>query len=154
MRKVRIIGDPIKRFFRYVKKTKSCWLWIGSKRHNGYGKFGVRLEQFAAHRWYFERINGKIPEKKQLDHLCRNRACVNPEHLEIVTNRENVRRGNEFRIKGCPRGHPYDKTNTYIYKDGENRHRQCKICRYARLKTKHLQRDRALATFNKTLSGE
>jgi len=71
-----------------------CWLWIGAKNPAGYGLINVAHKCQLAHRWMFEKHVGLIPEHKMLDHLCRNPACVNPEHLEVVSNAENTRRGN------------------------------------------------------------
>lgn len=76
--------------------TTPCWIWQGSLNHNGYGRAGSRL---AHHRFYEEHL-GPIPQGLTLDHLCRVRACINPEHLEPVTLRENVKRGARARYTG------------------------------------------------------
>ena len=81
------------RFWAKVNKTDTCWLWTASKNWGGYGSFRVNKKKVTAHRYSYEIYKGKIPNGLQLDHLCRNRACVNPEHHEPVTNRENVVRG-------------------------------------------------------------
>lgn len=78
-----------------------CWLWLGSGLASGYGTFGVKVghrkyRKPLAHRWNYERHVGPIPEGLVIDHLCKTPACVNPAHLEAVTQRENVLRGDSF----------------------------------------------------------
>lgn len=84
--------DNPERFWEKVKKTDGCWIWTASIYGKGYGKYTVRGKHYAAHRYAYELIKGKIPDGMQLDHLCRNKLCVNPDHLEPVTNAENQRR--------------------------------------------------------------
>ena len=79
-----------------------CWIWRGSLNQNGYGRDGNGM----AHRSYYERAHGPIPEGHTIDHLCRERACVNPDHLEAVTLKENTRRGALARAEGAP-AHPF-----------------------------------------------
>ena len=83
-----------------------CWNWIGSKERE-YGLFSCTGKIQRAHRVSYEYWNGKIPKELQIDHLCRNRSCVNPEHLEAVTARENCRRGltgsNQTNKTHCPK---------------------------------------------------
>ena len=114
------------RFWEKVDKTGSCWLWMGYRQKRGYGVFGAESRQLVlAHRWAYEATKGNILPGFELDHLCRNTSCVNPDHLEPVSHQENVRRGRLFLLKThCPHGHPYDEANTY-WIDGRRRCRSC-----------------------------
>jgi hypothetical protein len=125
----RKITEPALRFWKSVFKTDKCWLWTGNKIPSGYGYFSVRRNRFRVHRFAYELVNGPILSGLDIDHLCGVRNCVNPAHLEAVTHRDNVLRGNTFAARNvaktsCPSGHPYDGENTYL--DGRSRH--CKIC--------------------------
>ena len=102
-----------------------CWVWAKGLHPTGYGSLGVNESWGYGHRVYYERSKGPIPAGLHIDHLCRVRACVNPDHLEAVTQQENIRRGAEA-ITHCRQGHPYDESNTYRNKDG---HRTCRTCR-------------------------
>lgn len=120
------------RFLAKVNKTETCWLWTGGLSH-GYGHFSDRGWQGGAYRWAYEHWVGPIPEGLDLDHLCRITSCVNPAHLEPVTHRENLLRGETFQAANaakthCPAGHAYDAKNTYIYRDK----RYCRACHNAR----------------------
>jgi len=89
-------GTPDERFeVKIAKSDTGCWLWIGSLNGKGYGHFNLDGRIHKAHRWAYERRFGTPPEGMQLDHLCSVRNCVNPDHLEPVTNRENSRRSRE-----------------------------------------------------------
>ncbi len=112
-----------------------CWLWVACLV-DGYGRvYRGKDTSDRAHRWAYEQLIGMIPSGLQTDHLCRVRACVNPSHMEPVTPSVNTLRGQTIparnkRVTHCPRGHPYDETNTYRgqnpYGDG---YRKCRACR-------------------------
>lgn len=113
-----------------INKGKTCWIWSGKPRPDGYGKVYIKGKGFYVHRVVYEILVGKIPKGRQLDHLCRNRICVNPKHLEPVTNRENVLRGTgisaqNHRKNSCIHGHPLSGKNVRITKEG---HRDCREC--------------------------
>lgn len=126
--------SEVERFWTNVQQTETCWLWTGRKNRWGYGDFVITRDRKEinrrASRYAFELLRRPIPEGLELDHLCKNTSCVNPDHLEPVTHRENVMRSDNFtainaRKTHCPRGHPYDEANTYITKSGT---RACRIC--------------------------
>src|SRR5690242_4725322 len=103
---------PEERFWFHVNKTPTCWLWIGWKSHNGYGRFSINAsKKVQAHRFAYELLRGPIPAGLQIDHLCRVPACVNPAHMEVVTASVNQKRGTAGAILGrlhssrthCPR---------------------------------------------------
>lgn len=118
--------------------NSGCWLWTGYQHPTGYGRLftGWRLGRkpttVTAHRLVYELVKGPVPEGLCLDHLCRVRCCVNPDHLEPVTQAENNSRGVSLsalnaRKMHCKRGHEFSPENTYIKADGA---RECLACRY------------------------
>jgi hypothetical protein len=122
-------------FFARVDAEGDCWQWTGSDNGKGYGviQFDGRLQR--VHRLSWEYLVGPIPDGLVLDHLCRNKRCVNPDHLEPVTNRENVLRGYGIsaqlaRNTECPNGHPFSGDNLIITDSG----RRCRICNRATIR--------------------
>ena len=83
----------IERFKRHVQVEDECWVWTGRRNVHGYGEFKHNDKKHRAHRWIWQVLNGDLPQDIAIDHLCRNRACVRPSHLEPATSEENTRRG-------------------------------------------------------------
>lgn len=124
------------RFWAKVERSDDCWLWRGGISSSGYGHLVRNGVNYMAHRYAYEQVVGPIPEGLVLDHLCRVPPCVNPAHLEPVTNAENLRRGVNVgavaqalqRAKThCPQGHAYDDANTYV-RPGPRACRECRKC--------------------------
>ena len=105
----------------------ACRVWEGRLNRDGYGRIGNR----AAHRVIYEETVGPVPPGMELDHLCRVRACVNPEHLEPVTHKENMARSEPAQRTHCPKGHEYTAENTYLQPRTGTLMRSCKECRRA-----------------------
>ena len=119
------------RFWSRVDKSGDCWLWTGSL-WDGYGRCYFAGRSDFAHRVSYRLLVGPIPTGKQLDHLCRNRACVNPAHLEPVLGRINILRGESptainARKTHCSKGHPFTAENTWWRRD-EPHSRRCREC--------------------------
>lgn len=106
----------VDRFWRFVDKTNDCWIWMGSHNGTEYGKFWLKGKTIYAHRISYFLAYGKIEPEYEIDHLCKNRRCVNPSHLEKVTGKINKNRGNSFsglNIKRthCSNGHELTEDN-------------------------------------------
>jgi len=112
----------------YEVQPNGCWVWIGCLNSKGYGcfNFGGKGKSVLAHRWAYEQQIGAIPEGLTIDHLCRERRCVNGAHLEAVTGRVNTLRGGNAAKTICVRGHPLSGDNLKIRNDGR---RVCLACR-------------------------
>lgn len=132
--------NELDRFFAKVDKTDTCWLWTASLNHKGYGQFQSSTfgRPMLAHRFSYLMFAGAILPGLVLDHTCEIKACVNPEHLEPVTNRENLKRGKvgqknaeHHRAKThCRKGHEYTESNTSHW-DRKSRGvltRRCNVC--------------------------
>lgn len=128
-------NDPIYILFRFWAKvnplSNGCWLWTGCRNAEGYARFYLRpnCQIIGAHRFSYEIHKGKIPKGLTIDHLCRNRGCVNPAHMELVSQKENTLRGNgvtalNARKTHCKHGHLFSADNIYSLPYG----RHCKQC--------------------------
>jgi len=120
----------IEDFESKIIKTGNCWEWTGYIKSNGYGQLTQNGKTVLSHRVIYELYKGEIPHGLDLDHLCRNRKCVNPNHLEPVTRKENLMRGvgltsQNLKKTHCPKGHEYNGVN--LYRDTKN-FRRCREC--------------------------
>lgn len=126
---------------RVVDTITGCWNWPTLDKITGYGRMRIgSVSDFSrrvgyAHIISYETHVGAVPDGTELDHLCRNRACCNPKHLEPVTHRENSLRGATIPAKNfakthCDRGHEFTPENTYVFPNG--RKRNCRACRASR----------------------
>ena len=128
------------KFWERVNKNSGCWLWTGGMggRGSGYGRFYLgENKNIMAHRYSYELSKGSIPEGLVIDHICRVRNCVNPDHLRAITNEENILCGEGATAKNkrktkCHRGHDYYPDNIYIQEvktiTGIKVKRSCKTC--------------------------
>jgi hypothetical protein len=129
----------LQKFQDRYEPVGKCWLWIGSiHKHSKYGYF----KGIGAHRFSYKMFKGEIPKGLDVMHSCDVRHCVNPDHLSVGTRKQNMEdcisrgrcktKGTEHEAKKtkCPKGHPYNKENTYIeMKNGKFYQRRCRICR-------------------------
>lgn len=125
-------GLPSRFWNKTIKLSCGCWLWVGGIQKAGYGTFHYGNKKFLAHRFAYLVVRGEIDAGLQLDHLCRNKACVNPWHLEVVTQSVNVFRSDHHgrRKTHCPQGHEYTKKNTYLHTRSNGiTTRTCRTCR-------------------------
>jgi hypothetical protein len=111
-----------------VWDERDCWTW-GKSTYRGYAHTTVNGIRVKVHRFIYEAFNGPIPDGLVIDHLCRNRACANPTHLEAVTAVENTKRGVFPRPTHCRHGHEFNEANTNVLPNGERRCRMCEARR-------------------------
>jgi len=134
--------DIIIRFLKKIQiKDNGCWEWIASKSWKGYGQIGNNEKIVYAHRFIFEYYYGSICPDLQIDHLCRNRACVNPLHLQQVSQTENQHRGFgpcgiNWRKINCKYGHEFTQENTYIRPNGNRSCNKCNVIKQQKLRDK------------------
>lgn len=131
---------PRIRRYSVVDPATDCWNWKRKLTHEGYGHMTVRNKTCLAHRASYEAFVGPIPHGLTIDHLCGNPSCVNPAHLEPVTMKENLARGNSFSAVNakkthCNSGHPLSGTNLYLCK-GRRQCRRCNAAAVARRKAR------------------
>lgn len=125
------VGGPLERFIaKRIVQEDGCWGWKGAVNGSGYSLLVLNGKSIRAHRWSYENWVGPIPEGFHIDHLCRNRYCTNPEHLEAVSHRENLLRGKTIAARNsakthCKNGHEYTEANTKITNEGA---RSCRAC--------------------------
>lgn len=137
-RPIELTASQLAAFWRRVEKRSGCWKWKGFVHTTGYGVIGFsEPRQYRAHRISYTLANGQIPRGLTIDHLCRNRWCVNPKHLEAVTNRENILRGNSPTAanairRRCVRGHSLSGDTIRLYRG----RRVCLLCEQAHNRNK------------------
>lgn len=134
---------PEVRFWAKVNADGVCWEWDGRRHKLGYGQFSPRHGEppVGAHQFAYEHLVGPVPEGLELDHLCRNRCCVCPEHLEPVTHLVNCQRSQRHypTASTCRRGHPFTPENTGHNPNGQ---RYCRTCKRAAWKARYIPESR------------
>jgi HNH endonuclease len=136
----RLRGHPeSERFWSKVEASGVCLEWTAGRNQDGYGNFQLSDTgaPVAAHVWAYEHLIGPVPIGMELDHLCRNRGCVDPSHTQPVPHRINVLRGIGLAAQNackthCIRKHEFTPENTYQERNGEQFRRVCRTCRRAR----------------------
>lgn len=132
------MSAPLDRFNRHWVRDGECWRWTGAKDTGGYGNINVGGKFYKAHRLGYQMLVGPIPKGFELDHLCRNRWCVNPDHMEVITHAENVARSNNpahvsHRTGICKRGHSL--ADAIRASNGHVSH--CRTCRRQRARDRY-----------------
>lgn len=121
----RYLDDPLARL---TPTAGECWTYKGGDYVGEYGRFKMQGSEHQAHRIAYRDFGNKLTDEQQIDHLCRNTLCVNPDHLEPVTHIENVRRGIAGNKTHCPSGHEYSETNTKTVMRRGLAVRYCRTC--------------------------
>jgi hypothetical protein len=127
VRAIRLTPSNWIRFWSKVDKTSNCWNWTAFT-HNGYGYMNQLKVPITAHRFAYMACIGPVPEGMELHHRCRNKQCVNPNHLQVVSRRDHEDSAPSLaRARThCPSGHPYDAENTWVSR--RSGYRQCRTC--------------------------
>jgi len=117
---------------RLEENSRGCWVWTGCKsgRKDKYGKVKWKGKVVYVHRLIYEHVRGPISKELELDHLCENTLCANPNHLEAITHKENIHRGKGLAAQNakkthCKYGHPLSGSNLYLY---SSQGRYCREC--------------------------
>lgn len=137
---------PVRLWSGALADGSGCWVWQRARSGSGYGQIrDGRGHQRGVHRLAYELVKGPIPEGLTIDHLCRVRLCINPDHLEAVTHRENVMRGIgptaiNARKTHCAQGHIYSAANTYNGIGTHTGQRQCRKCAKVAAEASHAVR--------------
>jgi hypothetical protein len=141
-RKIITTNEDKRRFLSFLemKPNCGCWFWMGAVS-KGYGNFSIKAEGFQAHRVSFHLFNGPLLQGLQIDHLCRNKLCVRPDHLEQVSARENTLRGRgpsaiNAKRTNCNFGHALSGDNLLMRKDGSRRCKKCQAMSEAAYRAK------------------
>lgn len=125
MRRTKPVED---RFWAKVEKTDTCWNWTAARESGGYGVFRILGVLLQAHRWSYQQSNGEIPSGLAIDHTCYNRACVNPDHLRLATNKQNAENfsgldsNNTSGVRGVSWNKQCRKWQAYVKHNGKRYH--------------------------------
>ena len=116
-------------FYSYVDRDTGCWEWTSTKNQKGYPRMKIDKVMCGAHRVSYEMFTGPLIDELEMDHICENRGCINPAHIQQISHGDNIRNGARWRHKKdnhCIHGHKYTEENTQIRADGRKR---CATCR-------------------------